>query len=402
MKRLKTVFFILTISGIGLISLSGCQSNAAKKKATRNKKADTVYTLSLSDKDKNAILNEPRTKQQQQELAAFYSRLLRTGFNGAILVAKKGVVIFEQYHGFEDYRSKAPIGDSSAFQLASVSKTFTAMGILYLMERQKLRLDDTLQMYFPQFPYMGITVRMLLNHRSGLPNYLYFCDSLWKNKDQFLGNEELIRLMEQHKPAIAHQPNTHFQYCNTNYMLLGAIIEKVSGEKYGEFMQQAFFEPLNMTNTFVYDPASAPHAHQTLSHKYNGRLEPDTYFDGVLGDKGIYSTVQDMLKWDQALYSGLLFKPETLQAAYMPYSNERPGIRNYGLGWRLMVYPDSTKIIYHNGWWHGNNTVFYRFVHDSSTLVILGNKYNRGIYQAVQPIRAILGHGVGDEALGEE
>ncbi len=157
-----------------------------------------------------------------------------------------------------------------------------------------------------------------------------------------------------------------------------------------------------MTHTFVADPTAAPRTGQTVSHLSNWRAEADNSFDGVTGDKGIYSTVRDMLKWDQAIYSGKLFKPETLAEAYRPYSNEKPGVRNYGLGWRLMNYPDSSRnIVYHNGWWHGNNTVFYRFVQDTTTLVILGNRYNRGIYQVVRPLRQILGHGDGEEA-GEE
>ncbi|KAA2243839.1 beta-lactamase family protein [Chitinophaga agrisoli] len=399
---MKAFFYILTISGITAYSVTGCQSNSARDRSSSvPKKGDPAYVLPESEKEKEAILNAPRTKQQQAELADFFShKLLRTGFNGAVLVAKKGVVIFEQYHGVEDFRSKMLINENSSFQLASVSKTFTAMGILRLMERGQINLEDTLQKFYPDFPYMGITVKMLLNHRSGLPNYLYFCDSLWRDHETFMTNEELIRLMIQHKPPMQHQPDTHFQYCNTNYMLLGALIEKISGEKYADFMKHTFFEPLGMTNTFVFDPTGTPRPHQTVSHKFNGKAEPDTYFDGVIGDKGIYSTAQDMLKWDQALYSGIL-KPETLQAAYTPYSNEKPGIRNYGLGWRLMIYPDSTKIVYHNGWWHGNNTVFYRFVQDTSTLIILGNKYDRAIYQAIQPIRAILGHGDGEDEYEE-
>jgi len=400
MKRLKVFVYILTISGIALY-ISGCQSNAAREKKSLNTPAEAVYDLEETAAEKAAVLNSPTTKRQQAELSDFFShKLLRTGFNGAMLVAKKGVTIFEQYHGIEDYQSKMLIGESSSFQLASVSKTFTGMGILWLMERGQLSLEDTLQRYFPTFPYMGITIRMLLNHRSGLPNYLYFSDSLWQNQDIFLTNAELLRMMEQHKPPVQHQPNTHFQYCNTNFALLASIIERVSGQKYPDFMRHTFFEPLGMTNTFVFDPTSTKRPHQTTSHKYNLRPEPDTYLDGVFGDKGIYSTAQDMLKWDQALYTGF-FKPETLQQAFTPYSNEKPGVRNYGLGWRLMINPDSSKIIYHNGWWHGNNTVFCRLVQDSTTIIILGNKYDRGIYQAVKPIRAIMGHGDGDEE-GEE
>lgn len=403
MKRLKAVSIILTISGIAIIS--SCQSTAARREANNKKvSSDSVlYTLGLTNTEKEAILKSPRTIQIQHELNAFYNgKLLRTGFNGAILVARKGVIIFEEYHGYENSRTKAPIIDSSSFQLASISKTFTGAAILWLAQKEELSLDDSLQKFFPEFPYKGINVRMLLSHRSGLPNYLYFCDSLWKEESRFITNDEVIKLMELHKPPIQHLPDTHFQYCNTNFLLLASIIEKVSGQKYADFMQQTIFKPLGMINTFVYDPASAARPHQTQSHKYNGQFEPDTYFDGVMGDKGIYSSARDMLKWDQALYSGQLLNEATLKAAFTPYSNEKPGIRNYGLGWRLMVYPDSTKnVIYHNGWWHGNNTVFYRFVHDSTTLVILGNKYNRGIYQAVKPVREIIGQSDGEEA-GEE
>ncbi|WP_245957650.1 serine hydrolase domain-containing protein [Chitinophaga flava] len=403
MKRLKAVSIILSITGIAIIS--SCQGNAARNKASRKQAISdsTLYTLNLTAAQKEAILKAPRTMQLQQELSSFYSnKLLRSGFNGAIIVAKKGVIIFEQYHGFENYRTKSPVMDSSSFQLASISKTFTGAAVLWLAEKQKLSLEDSLQKFFPHFPYKGIKVRMLLNHRSGLPNYLYFCDSLVKDQSGFLTNDEVIRLMEQHKPRIQHLPDTHFQYCNTNYLLLASIIEKVSGQKYADFMQQTFFRPLHMVNTFVYDPTSSPHPHQTQSHKYNGQAEPDTYFDGVMGDKGIYSSARDMLKWDQALYSGHLLDSATLKAAYTPYSHEKAGIRNYGLGWRLMVYPDSTRnIVYHNGWWHGNNTVFYRFVEDTTTLIILGNKYNRGIYQAVKPIREMLGHDDGEEAGAE-
>ena len=399
---MKAALIVLTISGITFSAVSACSSNAANNRK-KTAKQDTIISKTVPDELTAAVLNSPHTKAQQQELTNFYqTQLLRGGFNGSIIVAKKGVVIFEQYHGLENYRIKSSfITDSSSFQMASVSKTFTGMGILWLAEKQKLSLDDNIRKYIPGFPYMGITLRMLLSHRSGLPNYLYFCDSIWPDKDKFLTNDDVIALMEKHKPPVQHQPNTHFQYCNTNFMLLGTVIEKVSGEKYATFMQKTFFEPLGMNNTFVYDPSTAARPHQTVSHKYNGQAEPDTYFDGVIGDKGIYSTAQDMLKWDQAMYSDKIFSPATIKAAYTPYSHEKAGVRNYGLGWRLMVYPDSSEIVYHNGWWHGNNTVFYRIIKDTTTIIILGNKYNRNIYHAVKPISAIMGHGDGDEE-GEE
>jgi CubicO group peptidase (beta-lactamase class C family) len=128
------------------------------------------------------------------------------------------------------------------------------------------------------------------------------------------------------------------------------------------------------------------------------------HFDGVWGDKGTYSSVKDMYKWDQALYSGKLIKKATLEEAFKPYSFENPGVKNYGLGWRMLNYPDGMKIIFHNGWWHGNNTCFYRFIDDNFTVIVLGNRFNKSIYQ--QPLKIyniIMGSKNADaELVGEE
>lgn len=404
MNRLKAVVCTVFIISASAVVHTGCNSSSAHRNTEKKApKPVSPYTLGLSEAEEKAISGSAYAERVRQEVAEMMRhRLSPRTFSGALLIAKKGVILYEKYQGEENHATKTPVTDSSSFQLASISKTFTGMAVLSLVEKGKLGLDDPLQKFFPDFPYLGITVSMLLNHRSGLPNYLYFCDSLIKDRSIFLTNEEVIRLMTEHKPPAQYQPDRHFNYCNTNYLLLATIIEKASGQKYADYLQQTFFTPLEMTGTFVMDPTQAPRPHQTISHLFSWKAEPDNAFDGVTGDKGIYSTARDMLKWDQAIYSGNLFKPETLKAAFTAYSHEKPGIRNYGFGWRLMAYPDSTKnIVYHNGWWHGNNTVFYRFVEDSTTLIILGNRYNRGIYQAVRPLRAILGHGDSEEA-GEE
>ena len=159
------------------------------------------------------------------------------------------------------------------------------------------------------------------------------------------------------------------------------IIEKASGESYADFLQKEFFSPLNMKDTYVYDNLRDSTTAMP-SYDYRGRQEAFTYLDCGFGDKNIYSTPEDLLKWDQALYSNKIFTQKTLEEAFTPYSNEKPGIRNYGFGWRMNVYPNGKKIIYHNGWWHGNNTVFIRMIQDSVTIIVLGNKYNRNIYEA--------------------
>lgn len=363
---------------------------------------DSALIRTVNAKETAAILASPLTKEMVNELGVFFEHKLGRYFNGSMLVARKGVVIFEKYQGFGNFSNKTPIDRHTSFQLASTSKPFTGMGILWLQQQGKLSINDSIQQFFPKFPYRGITLKMLLSHRSGLPNYLYFCDSLWPDRSKLLTNQEVIDLMIQHHPKAAYPPNTHFQYCNTNYCLLAAVVEKVTGEKLGDFLKNTFFGPLGMKDTWVYNPNHANRKpSQSLSYDYRNREIANECYDGVVGDKNVYSTVEDLLKWDQALYSGKLFTKATLDEAFTPYSHERPGIKNYGLGWRLLVYPDGRKIVYHNGWWHGNNSVFYRFIQDSTTLIILSNRYNRGVYQ-VKPVWSILHEADGAEDTGEE
>ena len=189
-----------------------------------------------------------------------------------------------------------------------------------------------------------------------------------------------LLILIKFKPPLQGSPGTHFTYCNTNYALLGLIIEKASGKSYSDFLQEYFFTPLNMKDTYVFTMADSAKA--MPSYDWRGRQESLTYLDTGFGDKNIYSTPEDLLKWDQALYTNEIFTKQTLEAAFTPYSNEKPGIRNYGYGWRMNVYPNGKKIIYHNGWWHGNNTVFIRMIQDSVTIIVLGNKYNRSIYDS--------------------
>ena len=311
----------------------------------------------------------------------FYDKnLLGKGFNGGILVAKKGTIIFESYNGYSNYFKKELINEHSAFHLASTSKTFTAMATLKLAELGKLKLDDSLTSYFPGFPYPGITVKMLLSHRSGLPNYIYFLHDLGWDETKVSTNKDVLDYLIKFKPPVTHLPGTRFNYCNTNYALLALIIEKVSGKSYPEFLQFTFFKPLKMDDTYVFTMADSAKA--MPSYDWRWRPEVFNFLDGEYGDKNIYSTPRDLLKWDQALYNNQLFSKLTLEEAFTPYSNEKPGIKNYGLGWRMNIYPNGKKIIFHTGWWHGNNAILVHLIQDSATIIVLGNKYNRAVYES--------------------
>ena len=314
--------------------------------------------------------------------AHMYDSILeKHGFNGSILVAKNGEVLLEDYHGYANPVTKDTITPSTVFHLASVSKTFTGMAIMKLWEDNKLKLDDSLQVFFPDFPYSGITVRMLLSHRSGLPNYVYFMtqDPVWRRK--MATNNDMLQFMTEKKPALYEYPNRGFHYCNTNFALLALIAEKVSGQTFPEYMKNTIFTPLGMTHTFIFSKKDS--ADYQPSYQPNNHPFPLESIDCIYGDKNVYSTVRDLFLWDQAIYNNRIVSQATYAEATKPYSLERPSMHNYGLGWRLMMLPNA-KIIYHNGWWHGNNTVFTRLVDDTATIIILSNRFNKAIYSGMK------------------
>ena len=331
---------------------------------------------------------DPGIRSMIRSLDTFYQRQIMAGFNGSVLVGYKGKILYERYYGISQLQSGARWSPETQSQLASTSKTLTSGAILLLKDKGLLNLDDRVCIYLPNFPYKDITIRMLLNHRSGLPDYIKFAPKPVNKK--FLNNTDIVNLFANKRPPLNFKSNTSFRYSNSNYAILAAIVESISGMKFGYFMKRFVFTPIGMDQSFVIDPNEERCCTAAFCYDYRWQLEPDMHYDGVVGDKGVYSTVKDLYKWDQALYSGKFIKPATLKEAYAPYSFEKPGVKNYGLGWRMLNYPDGVQIIYHNGWWHGNNTCFYRFIQDNFTIIVLGNKYNKNIYHQPQQIYNIV------------
>jgi CubicO group peptidase (beta-lactamase class C family) len=329
--------------------------------------------------DKEEVL---RHRKLYEAADTFYQRvLLPAGFNGGMIVAKNGLVLFERYNGLKRLERPDSMDARTPLHIASVSKTFTAMAVLKLQESGRLRVSDRVDSLLPGFPFKGITVRDLLNHRSGLPNYVHFMEDLGWNSDSLLTNRDLLRFMSDHRERIqADPPGRHFSYSNTNYAVLAMIIEKVSGKPYDLYLKETFFLPLGMADTYVYSKVMSDYA--VPSYTNGGKEEPMGFLDAVYGDKNIYSTPRDLFIWDQALYPGRMFTQATLDSAFKGYSHEKPGIRNYGLGWRLLEPPSGKRIVFHNGWWHGNNAVFNRLPSDSAVIIVLGNRFTRRIYEA--------------------
>ncbi|UEG49179.1 beta-lactamase family protein [Ferruginibacter lapsinanis] len=362
-----------------VFSCSACNLGGAKNNAGENEKIviiDLPVPSMVSAAEKERIYNTSKS---------WFDTVLKPGgFNGGMIVAKNGNIIFEAYNGTGHLPGNDTITANSSLHIASVSKTFTAMAVLKLWQDGKLKLDDEFSLYFPQFNYPGVTIRSLLSHRSGLPNYTHYMESIHWDEKRMATNEDilntLITLKDQLPPAVS--PNTKFAYCNTNYALLALLIEKVTGKKYSDYLSHTFFLPLQMKHTFVFTMADTVKV--PPSYDWRNRLMPFNFLDAIYGDKNIYTTPEDLLIWDRALNSGYIFTQKTLEAAYAPYSNERPGVKNYGLGWRMNIYPTGKKIIFHNGWWHGSNAVFTRILQDSATIIVIGNKYNRNIYHTMK------------------
>jgi len=375
-NSLRRLCYYCAIASVAIF-FCACQASTSKS-VNGSKDSTTVLNLPAP-----SPISKADSIRIHNACAGWYDTALNiNGFNGGMIVAYKGNIVFERYNGTIHLPGKDTITASTPMQVASTSKTFTAMGVLKLWQDGKLSIDDEYSKYFPEFNYPGVTIRSLLNHRSGLPNYIYFMENLGWDKTKFVTNEDVLNYLITRKADLENvaTPDTHFSYSNTNYALLALLIEKVSGKKLPAFLKETFFLPLQMNNTFVYGLADT--AKMTPSYDWRERIMPLNFLDPVYGDKNVYTTPHDLLQWDRGLNSGLIFKPETLQQAYAPYSNEKAGTKNYGLGWRMTLYPEGKKIIFHNGWWHGCNAAFIRLLQDSATIILISNKFNRAVYHS--------------------
>ena len=321
--------------------------------------------------------------RKAEELDKKFQRLVRlTGFNGTVLYIEKGKVILKKAYGYQNVRRKKDeLSTSDPFQLASVSKMFTAIAIMILKNDQLLDYEDDIRKYIPEFPYEGVTIRMLLTHRSGLPRYMSIAQDHWTNKKIPLDNDEVIDLFVTYRPDPYFKPGDGFHYCNTNYALLVNVVEKVSGKNFEDFMKDQIFEPLDMDSSFIYqmrdDTIVTLYVEEGVPGYYHRgwrwREMTNEYLNGVMGDKGVYASVDDLYKYDQALDHFTLLPDSILSEAFKPGSPKYWRRKNnYGFGWRIKDDMDST--VYHFGWWKGFRTYYIRDMKYHKTLIVLTNK----------------------------
>jgi CubicO group peptidase (beta-lactamase class C family) len=308
-------------------------------------------------------------------------------FNGNVLIAKSGNIIYQKAFGYRNYDKKELLNNNSVFELASVSKQFTAMGILLLEEKGKLRLTDSLRQFFPELPYHGVTIQHLLAHTSGLPDYEEAMNATWDRK-KIAFNKDVIQFLATEKPPVLFKPTEKWQYSNTGYALLASIIEKVSANTFGEFLRRNIFAPLNMRQTRVYNTRRSSGdviENYAYGYVYSDSLKryilPDslrnfdfvTYLDGIQGDGTVNSTTADLYKWDRALKNHTLL-PERTQKKMLALQALTDTVTKSGYGYG--VFTGKNKFgttLFHTGGWPGYVTMLHRDVEDDITIVVLSN-----------------------------
>jgi CubicO group peptidase (beta-lactamase class C family) len=404
---MKFCLRLLTITG--LIFLGSALFTSCHKSPKTAEETEKCFDKHLLTPQQQAeIRKQIHAEEKAKRLDTLFQKKFRKqGFNGTVLIAQKGVIIYENAFGYSDLHQKTPLTLNSGFQLASISKTFTGVSILLLIQEGKLKLEDSVQKFIPDFPYHNIHIEDLLSHRSGLPNYLYAFEEKRRLNGAPPTNDSIIDWFCKANPIVPayNKPGCFFSYNNSNFMLLATIIEKVSGMKYAEFLNNRIFIPLDMFHTYV-DTLAADSLLKlkTCGHNGNHPRERD-FYDGVYGDKGIFSTVEDLSKWYFGLYNECILDRHWLSIAFTPRSFEKKSRHNYGLGFRLMTQPTDMKkveYIYHGGWWAGYSTMFWSNPLEQYVIIVLGNKKSTSVYE-IKPIIQILegNKAVDDDANGE-
>ena len=352
------------------------------------KSADAIKTT-VSEQLQKTVAPPPtlskKLKKKQFALDSIFSGDFKHGvFNGCVAVLYNDTTIYQKPFGFENISTKKNLCDESGFQLASVSKMFTAIAVLKLAEQNKLSVKDNFRNYFPDFPYQNITIEKLLSHTSGLPNYLFFYYHLPKADSAGLSNQRVLDLLTQYKPAVYFKPGRRFQYNNTNYVLLALLVEKLSGQTFQAFVKQNIFDVCGMSNSYFF-LANDTLKNQALAFDYRKRAVGVDEFDYVVGDKGVCSTPQDMLLFSKSFFGGKVIK--NVNEAINPHARTGYG-RYYGFGFRINPNGGDT-IIFHNGWWHGYRSAFQYRKSDKTTLVILSNRLDKNVYQTSRIFNAL-------------
>lgn len=328
-------------------------------------------------------------------------------FNGVILLAEDGKIIFHTAAGYADRENHRLLNQDSVFELASLSKPITATAIMILEEAGKLTIEDQVTQWIAEFPYPKVTIEHLLNHTSGIPEYMELVMEQWDHGKR-AENSDVLDLLITHQPEAYFHPGEDWAYTNTNYVILALIIEKVSGKSFSAYLQDEIFLPLGMTNTFVNTSKLSSSKPIDYAHGYVYDLDSNeyvrpadvpeldyvNYMGGIQGDGAINSNAKDLLTFEQALYTERLVSYKTLNRAMSP--THLPGREPTGYGWGWLIDSDKERgtRVGHTGGWPGYSTCMHRFIDSRKTLIFLCNEEMDPVYEneIIEAAMAILFH----------
>lgn len=307
-------------------------------------------------------------------------------FNGCVLVLKNKSPFYVKSFGYADFENKTPLNENTLFDLASLSKQFTAMSIMLLKNQGKLDYAQKIEEIIPDFPYKNITVKNLLNHTSGLPDYMELFEKKW-DKSKIAHNKDVLEYLKKYKPKVSFKPGKEYEYSNTGYVVLSLIIEQISGKTYSEFISENIFKPLGMEYSKVYNTKYSKNEivenyakGYTFDNKSNTyvavtkvpELDFYRYLDGITGDGAVNSCISDLQKWDNALREYKLLSKDEFNVAIQPVQLKNE-LSEYGFGWELQTNNDYQKLLYHSGSWGGNMNYILHFLDKDISVILLSN-----------------------------
>lgn len=344
-----------------------------------------AFSSFYSDDEKSSVTTEPEPEVSVPAYDSIFSPELEVlqdkiqkkanqlNINGSVLVAYKDQVVYQEDFGFKNPITKEKMASDLSFQLASVSKQFTAAAVLKLQEMQLLDIDEPVAKYLPGFKFEEVSVRDLLKHRSGLWNYMSLTEKYWEN-DVAPNNLDVVELINKHARKLNFPSGEHFSYSNTGYVVLGAIVEQLSQKPLGKFIKDEFLTPLSLENTFVQkkpsNKARILDGYQAFGNSYI-KL-PAGFHNGALGDKGIYASANDLFVWFKNLKNGEFLSENSLTLMFGA-NNEN---QRYGMGFRLKNENDES-IIYHNGLWDGFRNGLVYFPEEDLVFIVLTHTQNK-------------------------
>jgi CubicO group peptidase (beta-lactamase class C family) len=328
------------------------------------------------------------TAQASKEVDALFARYaVGVQPGAAVMVIHEGRIVHQAGYGYADLDERTPIGADTAFDLASVSKQFTAMATMILAEEGKLDYDDPVSRYLPQLaPYEGVTIRHLLTHTGGLPEYYDVIDTsagMPSNADAL----ELLGTMG----GTVFTPGERFEYSNPGYDMLAPLVAAASGSDFPAFMQQRIFAPLGMTGSMIHDHTRLAVRNRATGYEPDGdgyKLNDYDPLNGIVGSGSMFSTLNDLFRWDQALYAEALVGAATLDEAFTPALLNNGESTHYGFGWRIDEY-HGLRRIRHGGSWVGFRTHIARYPEAHFSVVILSNRGDFDPGRYVDPITDI-------------